>query len=94
MDSPNRNGQGLPPPRIIGQPSPSGPLDFERARSRTVDDVTVTGETQTSATAMSISDAAMATGLTAHTLRYYERVELLDPVAKNQSGRRRFSAMD
>lgn len=46
------------------------------------------------ATALSISDAASVTGVTVHTLRYYERVELLDPVAKNQSGRRRFGDSD
>ena len=43
---------------------------------------------------MSISAVAAATGVTAHTLRYYERVELLDPVTKNQAGRRRFGDAD
>ena len=43
---------------------------------------------------MSISDVAAATGVTAHTLRYYERVQLLDPIAKNQAGRRRFGGSD
>ena len=43
---------------------------------------------------MSISDAAAATGVTAHTLRYYERAELLDPVTKNEAGRRRFTDRD
>ena len=45
-------------------------------------------------TPLSISDAAAATGVTAHTLRYYERAELLDPVAKNEAGRRRFTDRD
>jgi DNA-binding transcriptional MerR regulator len=43
---------------------------------------------------MSISDAAAATGVTAHTLRYYERADLLDAVDRNPSGRRRFSDHD
>ncbi|SDO59187.1 DNA-binding transcriptional regulator, MerR family [Nakamurella panacisegetis] len=43
---------------------------------------------------MSISDAAAMAGVTAHTLRYYERVALLDPVAKNEAGRRRFTERD
>jgi DNA-binding transcriptional MerR regulator len=40
----------------------------------------------------SISDAAVATGLTTHTLRYYERAGLmLDPVSRASSSHRRFS---
>jgi DNA-binding transcriptional MerR regulator len=40
---------------------------------------------------MSISEAAGATGLTAHTLRYYERAGLmLDPVARASSSHRRY----
>lgn len=45
-------------------------------------------------TARSISEVAAATGVTAHTLRYYERAELLDPIQKNGSGRRRFTEGD
>jgi DNA-binding transcriptional MerR regulator len=41
---------------------------------------------------LSISDAAAATGLTTHTLRYYERAGLmLDPVSRASSSHRRFS---
>jgi DNA-binding transcriptional MerR regulator len=41
---------------------------------------------------LSISDAAELTGLSAHTLRYYERAGLmLDPVARASSSHRRYS---
>ncbi|MFC8731092.1 MerR family transcriptional regulator [Luteimicrobium sp. NPDC057192] len=46
-------------------------------------------------TGLSIADAAAATGLTVHTLRYYERDGLmLDPVDRAPSGHRRYSAAD
>ncbi|UPG85463.1 MerR family transcriptional regulator [Luteibacter aegosomatis] len=37
--------------------------------------------------AMTIAEAALATGLTAHTLRYYEQIGLIDPVPR-RSGQR------
>lgn len=37
----------------------------------------------------SIADAARHTGLTIDTLRYYERIELLDPPTRDSAGRRR-----
>jgi len=43
---------------------------------------------------LSIAEAAVETGLTAHTLRYYERVGLLDPVQRAESGHRRFTPAD
>ena len=44
------------------------------------------------AEALSISDAADATGLTVHTLRYYERAGLmLDPVERAPSSHRRYT---
>jgi len=44
------------------------------------------------AEALSISDAAHATGLSAHTLRYYERAGLmLDPVERAPSSHRRYT---
>jgi DNA-binding transcriptional MerR regulator len=44
------------------------------------------------ADALSISDAAELTGLSAHTLRYYERAGLmLDPVERAPSSHRRYS---
>ncbi|HWI72942.1 MAG TPA: MerR family transcriptional regulator [Baekduia sp.] len=46
------------------------------------------------AASMTISEAAEASGLTAHTLRYYERAGLLDPVGREAGGRRRYSDAD
>lgn len=43
---------------------------------------------------MTISEAARATGLSAHTLRYYERTGLLEPVERGPDGRRRYSDED
>src|SRR5215207_2408784 len=44
------------------------------------------------ADALSISDAAQLTGLSAHTLRYYERAGLmLDPVERAPSTHRRYT---
>ena len=43
---------------------------------------------------LSIAEAAEASGLSAHTLRYYERAGLLDPVDRNGSGHRRYREAD
>ena len=43
---------------------------------------------------LSISDVAAETGLSNHTLRYYERAGLLLGVDRNRSGHRRYSAGD
>ena len=44
---------------------------------------------------LSISEAAQATGLSAHTLRYYERAGLmLDPVGRAESSHRRYTEDD
>src|SRR5687767_9337639 len=43
---------------------------------------------------LTISDAARASGVTAHTLRYYERAGLLDPVDRAESGHRRYAEDD
>ena len=49
----------------------------------------------TVADALSISDAARATGLSVHTLRYYERAGLmLDRVGRASSSHRRYSEKD
>ena len=46
-------------------------------------------------TGLSISEVAERTGLTAHTLRYYERESLLpDSVARSASGHRQYSERD
>jgi DNA-binding transcriptional MerR regulator len=41
-----------------------------------------------------ISQVAATTGLTAHTLRYYERIGLVQPVARARSGHRRYGEDD
>lgn len=41
-----------------------------------------------------IAETAELTGLTAHTLRYYERIGLLDTVDRGPDGRRRFRTED
>jgi DNA-binding transcriptional MerR regulator len=43
---------------------------------------------------MTISEAAEASGVSAHTLRYYERVGLLEPVERAGSGHRRYGDTD
>jgi DNA-binding transcriptional MerR regulator len=45
-------------------------------------------------TSLSISEAAERSGLSAHTLRYYERAGLLRPVGRNGSGHRRYAEDD
>lgn len=41
-----------------------------------------------------IKEAAEATGVSAHTLRYYERIGLLEPVGRETNGRRFYSEGD
>lgn len=41
-----------------------------------------------------ITQVAERTGLSTHTLRYYEQAGLIEPVARSPSGRRRYSASD
>ena len=45
-------------------------------------------------TTWSISEASAKTGLSQHTLRWYERIGLLDVVGRTADGRRRFSDKD
>ena len=45
-------------------------------------------------TGLTIADAARATGLSTHTLRYYERVGLIDGVDRAGSGHRRYDDQD
>jgi DNA-binding transcriptional MerR regulator len=45
-------------------------------------------------TTWSISEAAAKTGLSQHTLRWYERIGLLDAISRTGVGRRRFSEKD
>jgi len=46
------------------------------------------------ATTLTIADAAKASGITAHTLRYYEKAGLLEPIDRNGSGHRRYREGD
>ncbi len=43
---------------------------------------------------LTIQEAVQATGLSAHTLRYYERVGLIHPIARQENTRRFYSADD
>jgi len=43
---------------------------------------------------LTISDAAAKSGISAHTLRYWERAGLLQPVSRNGSGHRRYAEDD
>ncbi|MFG6096021.1 MerR family transcriptional regulator [Leptothoe sp. ISB3NOV94-8A] len=45
-------------------------------------------------TELTIRQAAEATGLSIHTLRYYEKVGLLAPIYRASNGHRRYSAED
>jgi DNA-binding transcriptional MerR regulator len=40
---------------------------------------------------LTVAQMSAATGITAHTLRYYERAELIRPVARNSGHQRRYS---
>lgn len=46
------------------------------------------------ARAYTVSEVSSQTGLSAHTLRWYEQVGLLDPVHRDAAGRRRYSDDD
>jgi len=43
---------------------------------------------------LTIQEVAQATGLSAHTLRYYERVGLIHPIDREQNTHRRYTAED
>jgi DNA-binding transcriptional MerR regulator len=45
-------------------------------------------------TELTIQEVAKRTGISIDTLRYYERIGLLDPVRRDQSGYRRYSQQD
>lgn len=48
----------------------------------------------TLAPTLNIAEAAERTGVTAHTLRYYERVGLLEPVGRDAAGYRAYTEVD
>src|SRR5512138_1037505 len=43
---------------------------------------------------LTIQEVARATGLSAHTLRYYERVGLIHPIGREQNSHRRYTTED
>ncbi|MFT3888376.1 MAG: MerR family transcriptional regulator [Arachnia sp.] len=43
---------------------------------------------------LTVAQMSEATGVSAHTLRYYERAGLIRPVARNAGNQRRYSAAD
>ncbi|MEM9008784.1 MAG: MerR family transcriptional regulator [Cyanobacteria bacterium P01_F01_bin.86] len=43
---------------------------------------------------LTIQQVAAATGLSVHTLRYYERCDLIAPIHRAHNGHRRYSAQD
>lgn len=43
---------------------------------------------------LAIAEAATRLGLSVHTLRYYERVGLIDPIGRDSAGRRRYLEAD
>jgi DNA-binding transcriptional MerR regulator len=43
---------------------------------------------------LTISDASAKSGISAHTLRYWERAGLIQPVTRNGSGHRRYAQED
>jgi DNA-binding transcriptional MerR regulator len=43
---------------------------------------------------LTIREVAAKTGITTHTLRYYERIGLVQPVARARSGHRRYGEAD
>ena len=43
---------------------------------------------------LTVKEVATLTGLSAHTLRYYEREGLVDPIGRAESGHRRYSERD
>ena len=45
-------------------------------------------------TSFTIQEAAEKTGLTVHTLRYYERIGVLMPIGRAANGHRRYSQQD
>jgi DNA-binding transcriptional MerR regulator len=45
-------------------------------------------------TGLTVAQMSVATGVTAHTLRYYERAGLVRPVARSSGNQRRYSAAD
>jgi DNA-binding transcriptional MerR regulator len=68
-------------------------LDLERTLSYTMHNVTTSIESAAKED-LSIREAADRAGVSPHTLRYYERAELIPPIERSPSGHRRYSEQD
>jgi DNA-binding transcriptional MerR regulator len=66
-------------------------LDLERALSCIL---IINRTLEVNMTEMTIQQAAEKTGLSVHTLRYYERIGLTSPVSRASNGHRRYSEDD
>ena len=51
-------------------------------------------QTEATTRPLSVGEAAVTTGLSVHTLRYYERIGLLDPISRASSGHRTYTPVD
>lgn len=70
------------------QPNRCHPLDLESTLRGTLSDM------DTTQLSFTIQEAAEQTGLTVHTLRYYERIGLVMPIGRAANGHRRYSQRD
>ena len=65
-------------------------FDLERARTSSLQYVADEAE----ATTLTVAQVAAVIGVSAHTLRYYERSGLIPPIRRNSGNRRRYSTSD
>jgi DNA-binding transcriptional MerR regulator len=75
----------------------SFPLDLERPLGLIVLVMKDPGgrrATEVNNESLSIAEVSARTGLSAHTLRYYEKARLIDAVDRSSGGRRRYAASD
>lgn len=56
--------------------------------------MSIDSDRMTEAETLPIAEVAARTGLSAHTLRYYEKAGLISPVSRAAGGQRRYSASD
>jgi len=75
---------------IFGEEKSNWGLDIERTLSSILWIMKEINDMET----LSVHEAAEYTGLSAYTLRYYEREGLIQPIARNDSGHRRYAALD
>lgn len=77
-----------PAPGLSCATHPDEKLDFEHTLTSNLLHVTRDSER------LSIAQMSKATGMTAHTLRYYERAELIRRVARDSRNQRQYSVAD